>query len=156
MKMVYVETSVVSYLTALPARDLLVAAWQSATLQWWRNRRSGFELCTSQLALDEASAGHPEAAERRMRSLAGLPILPITDAVSDLADAFAERRRAPRKGGRRCIASGHRRVSWGGLPAHLELPPPRQCRDETVDAEHLRRSRICLPRNMHSTGIDGR
>lgn len=97
MKTVYIETSVVSYLTALPARDLLVAAWQSATLQWWRNRRSGFELCTSQLVLDEASAGHPEAAERRMRSLAGIPILPIADAVSDLADALLKEGVLPEK-----------------------------------------------------------
>jgi hypothetical protein len=48
----------------------VAAAWQSATLQWWRNRRPGFELFTSQLVLDEATAGHPEAAERRLRSLA--------------------------------------------------------------------------------------
>jgi hypothetical protein len=51
MKTVYIETSVVSYLTALPARDLLAAAWQSATLQWWQDRRSDFELFVSQLVL---------------------------------------------------------------------------------------------------------
>jgi predicted nucleic acid-binding protein len=97
MKTVYIETSVVSYLTALPARDLLVAAWQSATLQWWQNRRSGFELCTSQLVLDEASEGHPEPAERRMRSLANIPILPITNAVSDLAASWLKEGALPEK-----------------------------------------------------------
>ena len=85
MKTVYIETSLISYLTALPARDLLVAAWQSATHQWWRVRRQNFELFTSQLVLDEAAAGHPEAADRRLRCLSGIPILPITDAASDLA-----------------------------------------------------------------------
>lgn len=97
MKTVYIETSVVSYLTALPARDLLVAAWQNATFQWWRNRRAKFELCTSQLVLDEAAAGHPEAAERRMRSLAGIPILPITDAVSVLAAALLKEGALPER-----------------------------------------------------------
>ena len=97
MKTVYIETSVVSYLTALPARDLLVVAWQSATLQWWSNRRPGFELLTSQLVLDEAAAGHPEAAERRLRSLAGIPILPITDAVSELAVALLKDGALPEK-----------------------------------------------------------
>jgi predicted nucleic acid-binding protein len=97
MKTVYIETSVVSYLTALPARDLLVAAWQSATLQWWQNRRADFELCTSQLVLDEAAAGHPEAAERRRRSLANIPILPITSAVSDLAASLLKEGALPEK-----------------------------------------------------------
>ena len=34
MKTVYIETSIVSYLTALPARDLVAAAWQNATSRW--------------------------------------------------------------------------------------------------------------------------
>jgi predicted nucleic acid-binding protein len=97
VKTVYVETSVVSYLTALPARDLLVAAWQSATHHWWRTRRSAFELCTSQLVLDEATAGHPEAAERRLRCLADIPILPIADAASDLAVSLLKEGALPEK-----------------------------------------------------------
>jgi predicted nucleic acid-binding protein len=97
MKAVYIETSVVSYLTALPARDLLVAAWQSATLQWWQNRRSEFELCTSQLVLDEASEGHPEAAARRIGRLANLPILPITDTAIDLAASLLKEGALPEK-----------------------------------------------------------
>lgn len=97
MKTVYIETSVVSYLAALPARDLLVAAWQRATLQWWQKRRSDFELCTSQLVLDESSEGHPEAAERRRHSLAEIPILPITNAVSDLATSLLKEGALPEK-----------------------------------------------------------
>jgi predicted nucleic acid-binding protein len=97
MKTVYIETSVVSYLTALPARDLLVSAWQSATHQWWLNRRSNFELVTSQLVLDEAAVGHPEAAERRLRSLAGIPILPITGAASELAVCLLKEGALPEK-----------------------------------------------------------
>ena len=48
MKTVYIETSIVSYLTARPARDLLAAAWQNATNRWWETRRQLFELFTSQ------------------------------------------------------------------------------------------------------------
>ena len=97
MKTVYIETSVVSYLTALPARDLLAAAWQSATLQWWGNRRPRFELYTSQLVLDEAATGHPDAAERRLRSLVDIPILPITDAASELAASLLKDGALPEK-----------------------------------------------------------
>ncbi len=97
MKIVYIETSVVSYLTALPARDLLAAAWQSATLQWWKERRPSFELCTSQLVLDEAAEGDREAAARRLNSLDGIPLLPITDAVSDLAANLVKEGALPKK-----------------------------------------------------------
>jgi hypothetical protein len=61
MKTVYVETSVVSYLTALPSRDLIVAAWQTATRAWWDTKRRSFRWCTSQLVVAEAGAGHPDA-----------------------------------------------------------------------------------------------
>lgn len=97
MKTVSIETSVVIYLTALPARELLAVAWQSATLQWWSNRRPGFDLFTSQLVLDEAAEGHPEAAERRLHSLAGIPILPITDAASELAATLMKDGALPEK-----------------------------------------------------------
>ena len=156
MKTVYIETSVVSYLTALPARDLLVAAWQSATLQWWQNRRADFELCTSQLVLDEASSGHPEAAERRRHRLASIPILPITNAVSDLAVSLLKEGALPEKAADDALHLAIAAYHGGGLSAHLELPSSRQRRDETRDAQRLRSSRICLSRNMHSAGIDGR
>ncbi|HMO49695.1 MAG TPA: type II toxin-antitoxin system VapC family toxin [Kiritimatiellia bacterium] len=97
MQTVYIETSVVSYLTALPARDLLAAAWQSATLQWWKTRRQGFELFTSQLVLDEAAAGNADAAERRLSSLADIPMLPITDAASELAASLLKDGALPEK-----------------------------------------------------------
>ncbi len=41
---VYVETSVVSYLTARPSRDLIVAAQQAMTREWWRNASARFVL----------------------------------------------------------------------------------------------------------------
>ncbi|HRU05506.1 MAG TPA: type II toxin-antitoxin system VapC family toxin [Candidatus Brocadiia bacterium] len=97
MKTVYIETSVVSYLTALPARDLLAAAWQNATFHWWQVQRPRFELFTSQLVLDEAAQGHPEAAGRRLDSLAGIPLLPMPDPVTELATALLREGALPDK-----------------------------------------------------------
>jgi hypothetical protein len=54
---VYIETSIVSYLTARPSRDLIIAAHQQLTQEWWDTRRASFDLYVSQLVIQEASAG---------------------------------------------------------------------------------------------------
>ena len=94
-KTVYVETSVVSYLTARARNNLLAAAWQTATAEWWDTHRPRFELCTSALALEEAGRGHQEAAARRLEALGGIAMLPITEAVAALADTLMRRRALP-------------------------------------------------------------
>ena len=45
---VYVETSVISYVTARPSRDLIVAAHQEITRQWWNGEREKYDLCISE------------------------------------------------------------------------------------------------------------
>ena len=54
-KTVYIETSIVSYPMARPTADLLAAAWQKVTLDWWEMRRGAFKLYTSEG--DGAGAG---------------------------------------------------------------------------------------------------
>ena len=66
---VYVETSVISYLTNRPALDVITAGHQATTLQWWDKQRGHYELAVSQFVLDEASAGDPVAAESELRRL---------------------------------------------------------------------------------------
>ena len=83
---VYVETSVVSYLTARPASSLLAAAWQAATVEWWDTHRRRFDICTSALTIEEAARGDEEAAARRLEALSGIAMLPVTDDVASLAD----------------------------------------------------------------------
>lgn len=94
---VYIETSVASYLTARPSRDLVVAAHQEITVEWWTNHRQRFDLYISELVLREASKGDPEAAARRIAQLSGIPLLPIDEAVQDLARSFVSRRIVPEK-----------------------------------------------------------
>ena len=67
MQTVYVETSIISYLTAQPSRDVLAIARQQLTRQWWETCRQQFELVVSPLVEDEASRGDPEAAKRRLQ-----------------------------------------------------------------------------------------
>jgi len=44
---VYLESSVISYLTARPSRDLVIAGQQAITLDWWENHRQRFALFPS-------------------------------------------------------------------------------------------------------------
>ena len=60
---VYVETSIVSYLPARPTNDLLVAAWQKATVDWWDTQRIRSDLYTSNVTLEEAGRGQTDAYE---------------------------------------------------------------------------------------------
>lgn len=86
----YLETSIVSYLAARPSRDLITAAHQQVTHAWWETRRSEFEIIASQLVLDEAAAGDPEAAKRRLAFLEGVAVLAIDPQVEELAVALIE------------------------------------------------------------------
>lgn len=82
---VYVETTIPSYLTAWPSRDLLRAAQQQMTQEWW-DRRGAFELFVSPLVLVECQAGDPTAAAERLAAIDGLPLLDQTGEVASLAD----------------------------------------------------------------------
>lgn len=84
---VYLETTIPSYLTAWPSRDLLRAAQQQMTREWW-DRRAAFDLFISPLVLVECQAGDPTAAADRLVSVAGLPLLDQTEAVAALAEAL--------------------------------------------------------------------
>lgn len=92
---VYVETSVVPYLTARATSNLLAAAWQTATAEWWDKHRSRLELRTSALTVEEAGRGDHEAAARRLEALDGIVMLPIAATAVTLADALIRRRALP-------------------------------------------------------------
>ncbi len=99
MKTVYIETSIPSYLTARPSRDVRTTAWQQLTSQWWEQEKPKYELFTSELVLAEAGAGDPEAAQRRLASLQDIRSLTISDEAKHLAI---------------------RLVADGGIPVHAE------------------------------------
>jgi len=83
---VYIETTIPSYLAARPSRDLLIAAHQQVTHDWWERRRANFELYTSDLVIREASAGDPELARARREFLAGIRQLRSNEAIVDLTE----------------------------------------------------------------------
>lgn len=88
MDTIYIETSIISHATARPSSDIQIAALQHQARNWWSNERSRFELVTSQLVIDEASAGDAQAAAERLKLLEGLPTVAIDDEVRALARAI--------------------------------------------------------------------
>jgi hypothetical protein len=85
MKSVYIETSIPSYMTARPSRDVRAAAWRDITVQWWDTARRRYDLYTSEIVVAEAREGDAGAAERRIDALRGIPELVVDAEVESLA-----------------------------------------------------------------------
>lgn len=91
---VYIETSVISYLTARPSKTIIGAAHQQISRSWWA-KRFEFDLFVSQSVWRECAAGDPDAAQRRMAALEGLDILTVTEEMIGLAEALIDKRLLP-------------------------------------------------------------
>jgi hypothetical protein len=98
MATVYIETSIVGYLTARSRDAVIFLARQQLTQEWWTDHRRKYDLVTSQLVIDEAGAGDPTAAQDRLALLDDLPLLDIqhTD-VQPLADRLIANHLLPEK-----------------------------------------------------------
>ena len=91
MATVYLETTIPSYLAARPNRDLIVAAHQQITHDWWRRAKDRFDLYISEAVLLEIRQGHPDAIQRRMKIVEGLPVLQVNDDVQSLVETYDQR-----------------------------------------------------------------
>jgi hypothetical protein len=94
---VYIETSFVGYLTSRPSRDLVIAAHQQITHDWWDARRAGYELCVSQLVIQEASAGDPQAAQERLAAMQAMTLVETLPAALSLAKDLVHAGALPKK-----------------------------------------------------------
>ena len=82
---VYIESSVISYLASRPSQNLITAARQAITQEWWEERRSQYDVYISTLVEYEISRGDPSAADRRLAYIAEIPALDITNQANALA-----------------------------------------------------------------------
>lgn len=85
-----------SYLTALPSRDLIRAARQQITVEWWAGREA-FELFVSEAVLAEVRRGDADAATRRIAAAGGIPVLSTSPAAEQLAVALLSAAALPPK-----------------------------------------------------------
>jgi predicted nucleic acid-binding protein len=104
---IYIESTIPSYVVARPARDLLQAARQQLTRDWWDFQREKHELYTSQVVLDEIAFGEKAMAHLRLELMQGVPLLQATEEVKELA--------------RKVLASGLLPASADRDAAHIAL-----------------------------------
>jgi predicted nucleic acid-binding protein len=94
---VYIETTVVSYYTAWPSRDVVIAGHQQITREWWSQSLPRFDPAISELVMEEAGRGDPQAGKARFEALADFPILVPGNDAGLIADAMIEKGLIPRE-----------------------------------------------------------
>ncbi|MBF0429266.1 MAG: type II toxin-antitoxin system VapC family toxin [Magnetococcales bacterium] len=93
----YLETSIISYLAALPSRDLIVAAHQQITHEWWAEQRDRYELFVSELVIQEIEMGDKNAAQRRLSLVESITILMLDDKTRILGEQLRNHANLPIK-----------------------------------------------------------
>jgi predicted nucleic acid-binding protein len=92
---VYIESSVISYLTARPSRELVTAARQTITLEWWEERRHLYHVFISALVEEEISKGDSIASQKRLVLVEKIPALNITEQAKFLAKELIQKGAVP-------------------------------------------------------------
>ena len=85
MEIVYIESSVISYITAKPSRDVVVSARQTLSIEWWENKRNQYEVYISELVLEEIASGDSSAAQKRLNIVKNITTLEATLEAKELA-----------------------------------------------------------------------
>lgn len=150
---VYIETTVISYLTARRTSDVVVAGHQKTTRNWWRLRRNRFQIYCSQFVFDEAEQGDPIAARRRLKILRNFPLLAATEAVQDLARRLIRSGGIPREADRDAlhiaVAAVHEMdylLTWN--QRHIANAQNRNNLSATCAAEGFELPIICTPEEL--------
>jgi predicted nucleic acid-binding protein len=150
---VYVETSVIGYLTSWPSGDLVIAARQKITRDWWRDAAAKYELIGSDVVLREASTGDPQAVQDRLAVLQAMSRLAITHEAEDLAKALMSQGAVPTKEPEDALhialaaVNGiEYLVTWNFK--HIANPAMRLKITDVCVAKGYGRSTICTPEDL--------
>ena len=149
----YIENSIVSYLTARPSRDIIKAARQELTRLWWQQKRDDYELYISGFVTSEAAAGDAEMVRLRLAALDGLPEIALTEMAAELAEALVKGGPLPEKA---ALDASHIAVAVSGGMEYLLTWNFKHLANATMrnQIERLCRSRgyeppiICTPEEL--------
>jgi hypothetical protein len=149
----YLETTIPSYLTARPTRDLVMAAHQQITREWWERRLADFRVFISQLVVDECALGDAAAARRRLQLINDLPLARIDDTVLALAQALVGAGAIPPSAGADAVhiavAAAHEMdflLTWNC--AHINNAETIAGLAAALGAEGYRCPTICTPEEL--------
>ena len=150
---VYLETSLVSYLVARPNRDLIRAARQQLTVDWWENERAKFDLFVSDAVLQEAIAGDSNESAKRMAVLAAIPLLQITNEAVLLAADLVKKHALPMKAAQdalhiaiACVNGIDYLLTWNCK--HIANAQMRSKIEQTCRSAGFEPPVICTPEEM--------
>jgi len=156
---VYIETSVVGYLAARPSPNLVTAACQQVTTQWWEQRRHRYDLFTSELVIAEARDGDADAAARRLELLRGVTELTISHDAERLAAAFVAQGAIPDKAQADAlhiaVAAVHNvdyLLTWNCR--HIDNPAVKPAVRAVCAAQGYRCPEICTPLELMEVDHD--
>jgi hypothetical protein len=153
---VYIETSIVSYLTGRPSRDVILAGRQALTVEWWDSRRDRFDLYVSALVVTEAEDGDPEAVRRRLAAIEGIPAVTISDEARALARQLIHGGPMPEEYPEDALHIAVRLcVEWNGLPPDVELHAPCERLASKASGTPSRSGGLSMSDDLHTGGIDG-
>jgi predicted nucleic acid-binding protein len=149
---IYIETSIVSYLTARPSKDLVIAAHQSSTADFW-GMLDRYEIYISDIVLQEAAKGDAQQAAQRSAMLKNFQVLEVDDAAKELALKFLASKIVPEK----CfedalhiaVAAANGMdviVTWNFK--HINNPFFKKKMRQTVEENGLSCPEICSPEEM--------
>jgi len=97
MQSIYIETTIPSYATARPSRDILNFARQTMTLLFWEKERQKYDVFTSKFVYDECSKGDGEAVKRRLDFIKGIKMLPFSNFTESLAVVYQKELNIPER-----------------------------------------------------------
>jgi len=86
--LVYIESSVISYLTARPSNDLIKSARQAITEEWWEKDRTRFNCYISALVEEEIARGNPDAAKKRLDVTNKIDNLSVSVNAKEIAEVL--------------------------------------------------------------------
>ena len=150
---VYIETSVISYLSAKPSRDLIVAAHQQITIDWWETALPHYDAFVSPVVLDEISRGDINAVQARLEKVSAFLILEVLPEIRNLADIYFSELDIPEKARadsyHLAIAAWHGidfLVSWNCT--HIVNGRIRMMIEEINARQGIRTPIICTPEEL--------
>jgi len=149
---VYHESSVISYLAARPSRDVVVAARQTISHEWWRDDRHRFELRISALVEGEIGLGDEGAAKRRQDLVAGIPSLAISDEAIELAEALLSNGVIPKGSENDALHVGIAAAQGADFLLTWNFSAHQQCRNEVGHRPGRRIPGFRVPTNPFARG----